>query len=82
MIFRGHIRLPKATFQKKIVIDSSLMKLIPNSDFSLCHTCNLKSDLKVPYMEWEVKTDMRSHANHSLWGSNVKRGKYLPANYQ
>ena len=43
MICRGHIRVSKGTFQKKIAVDSSMEKLMFKSKFSLClhFSCHL-----------------------------------------
>ena len=47
-----------------------------NSDFSVQN--HLRSNSNVLKMGWRVKIDIVGQAKHSLWGFNVKIGKYLP----
>ena len=61
-------------------IDSSMTKLMSNSDSSFYH--HSRSDLKVLWMGLLVKTNMGGQAKHGLWDSNVKTGKYLCRGYQ
>ena len=51
-------------------------KLTRNANFSIFH--DLRSDLKVLEMGWEVKNIVRGQSKHGLWGSNLKTGKILP----
>ena len=44
-ICREHVTVSKSIFQSFSMNDSSMLKLISNSDFSLC--CHLRSDGKV-----------------------------------
>ena len=51
-------------------------KLTRNSNLSIFH--DLRSDFKVSEMGWEVKNVLKGQSKHGLWGSNLKRGKFLP----
>ena len=55
-------------------------KVTRNANFSIFH--DLRSDLKVSEMGWEVKNILRGQSKHGLWGSNLKTGKFLPGGAQ
>ena len=55
-------------------------KLTRNANFSIFH--DLRSDLKVLEMGYEVKKILRGQSKHGLWGSNLKTGKFLPGGTQ
>ena len=62
------------------MIDASMEKLTQNSNFSNFH--DLRSDLKVSEMGWEVKKILGGQSKHGLWGSNLKTGKKFPVGAQ
>ena len=55
-------------------------KLTRNANFSIFH--DLRSDLKVSEMGYEVKNILRGQSKHGLWDSNLKTGKFLPGGAQ
>ena len=55
-------------------------KLTRNSKFSIFH--DLRSNLKVLEMGWEVKKILRGQSKHGLWGSNLITGNFLPGGAQ
>ena len=61
-------------------MDVSMEKLTRNAKFSTFH--DLRSDLKVSEMGWEVKKILRGQSKHGLWGSTLKRRKFLPGGAQ
>ena len=66
VICRGHIRLPKNIFC------SFLQLTLLWKNFSIFH--DLRSDLKVLEMDWEIKKIIRGQDKHGLRGFNVKIG--------